>query len=62
MEAASRAATDTNGRTIGSLPGPDLRAANPHLAIAIATGLGHGRNVLVVMNGDAVIAIHGGPR
>jgi len=29
--------------------------------VPIATGVGHARNGLVVLNGDAVIAIDGGP-
>ncbi|NEU55669.1 TIGR00725 family protein [Halorussus sp. MSC15.2] len=60
MEAACRGASEAEGRTIGILPGEDRAAANPHVDTAIATGLGHARNALVVMNGDAVIAIDGG--
>ncbi|USZ67364.1 TIGR00725 family protein [Halorussus salilacus] len=61
MEAACRGASEAGGRTVGILPGEDRRAANPHVDIPIATGLGHARNGLVVMNGDAAIAIDGGP-
>ena len=61
MEAACRGAKEAGGRTIGILPGEDRAAANPHVDVAVATGLGHARNALVVMNGDAVIAIDGGP-
>ncbi|UPW01276.1 TIGR00725 family protein [Halorussus gelatinilyticus] len=60
MEAACRGASETGGRTIGVLPGEDRTAANPYVDVAIATGLGHARNALVVMNGDAVIAVDGG--
>ncbi|PSQ47000.1 TIGR00725 family protein [Halobacteriales archaeon SW_6_65_15] len=66
MEAACRGAKEgrdangTGGKTIGLLPGEDRRAANPYVDVPIATGLGHARNALVVMNGDAVIAIDGG--
>ncbi|MFC4447503.1 TIGR00725 family protein [Halorussus aquaticus] len=60
MEAACRGASEADGRTVGILPGEDRTAANPHVDTAIATGLGHARNALVVMNGDAVIAIDGG--
>lgn len=60
MEAASRGASEAGGRTIGILPGEDRAAANPYVDVAIATGLGHARNVLVVLNGDAVIAVDGG--
>lgn len=60
MEATCRGASEAGGRTIGVLPGEDRTAANPHVDVAIATGLGHARNPLVVMNGDAVIAVDGG--
>jgi uncharacterized protein (TIGR00725 family) len=55
-----RDASEAGGQTIGILPGDDRRAANPYVDVPIATGLGHARNALVVMNGDAVIAIDGG--
>jgi len=60
MEAACRGASETGGRTIGILPGEDPAAANDYVDVPIATGLGHARNALVAMNGDAVIAIDGG--
>jgi uncharacterized protein (TIGR00725 family) len=60
MEAACRGASEAGGQTIGILPGEDRAAANPHVDVAIATGLGHARNPLVVMNGKAVIAVDGG--
>jgi uncharacterized protein (TIGR00725 family) len=60
MEAACRGASETGGRTIGILPGEDRAAANPFVDVPVATGLGHARNPLVVMNGDAVIAVDGG--
>jgi uncharacterized protein (TIGR00725 family) len=61
MEAACRGAAAAGGRTIGILPGEDRDAANSHVDVPIATGLGDARNALVVLNGDAVIAIDGGP-
>lgn len=61
MEAACRGAASAGGRTIGILPGEDRAAANPHVEVPIATGLGDARNALVVLNGDAAIAIGGGP-
>ena len=60
MEAACRGASESDGRTIGILPGEERAAANPYVDVPIATGLGHARNALVVMNGDAVIAVDGG--
>lgn len=59
MEAACRGAESAGGHTIGILPGTRRSAANPHVGTAIATGLGNARNVLVVLNGDAVIAVAG---
>jgi len=59
MEAACRGASDAGGHTIGILPGEDRSAANEYVDTAIATGLGHARNALVVLNGDAVVAIDG---
>jgi uncharacterized protein (TIGR00725 family) len=60
MEAACKGAAETGGHTIGILPGEDREAANDYVETAIATGIGSARNVLVVLNGDAVIAVDGG--
>lgn len=59
MEAACRGASKAGGRTIGIIPGEDPTAANPYVETVIATGLGQARNVLVVLNGEAAIAIDG---
>lgn len=59
MEAACRGAKDAGGTTIGVLPGEERDEANEYVDVSIATGLGHARNALVVMNGDAVIAVDG---
>lgn len=59
MEAVCRGASETGGHTIGILPGYDSSTANEYVETAIATGLGNARNVLVVLNSDAVIAIDG---
>lgn len=60
MAAACDGAKSNGGRTIGILPGSNRAAANDAVDISIATDLGHARNAVVVMNGDAVIAIDGG--
>lgn len=60
MAAACEGAQTAGGRTIGILPGEDRGAANPHVEVAVATGLGHARNALVVLNGDGVVAVDGG--
>jgi hypothetical protein len=59
MEAVCAGAREAGGHTIGILPGESRRAANDHVETAIATGMGNARNVLVVLNGDAVVAIDG---
>jgi hypothetical protein len=60
MEAVCQGATEAGGRTIGIVPGDAYREANEFVDVAVATGIGHARNALVVMNGDAVVAIDGG--
>lgn len=60
MEAACRGAQAAGGTTIGLLPGEDPRQANPYVTLPLPTGLGHGRNALVVLAGQAIIAIGGG--
>lgn len=59
MEAACRGASEADGHTIGILPGSHRGEANQYVETAIATGLGNARNPLVVMNGDAAIAVDG---
>lgn len=59
MEAACRGTSEAGGHTVGILPGEDPGAANRYVETAVATGLGHARNALVVMNGDAVVAVDG---
>jgi uncharacterized protein (TIGR00725 family) len=59
MEAASRGAVEAGGTVLGVLPTSSLADANPHVTYAIATGIGHARNLAVVGSGRAVIAIGG---
>jgi uncharacterized protein (TIGR00725 family) len=59
MEAACKGANSEGGITIGILPGESRQAANPHVQIPIATGMGYARNVAVVKSTQAVIAIGG---
>lgn len=60
MAAATRGARTAGGTVVGLLPGDDRAAGNEHLTVAIPTGLGEARNVLVVRAADAVIAVGGG--
>lgn len=59
MEGAARGARDAGGLTIGIIPGTDKSDANPYIDIAIPTGMGEARNVLVVQTSDAVVSLHG---
>lgn len=59
MEAASRGAKRAGGLTMGILPGNSPSDANRYIDIAVATGLGYGRNSLVAMNSDVLIAVDG---
>src|SRR6056297_2555192 len=59
MAAVCRGARSRDGETIGILPTDDRSDANPHVTVPVATGLGHARNALVVMNGDAAVAVDG---
>ena len=58
MEAACRGAKEAGGLTVGILPG-EREDGNAYLDIAIATGMGHARNVIIVKSADAVIALPG---
>lgn len=59
MEAAARGAEAAGGIILGVLPGSDARNANLHIGIPLPTGMGEGRNVLVVRFAEALIAIGG---
>jgi uncharacterized protein (TIGR00725 family) len=59
MEAACRGAKAAGGTTVGILPTGDRADANRYVDIAIATGLGEARNVLVVRAVDALVAVGG---
>jgi uncharacterized protein (TIGR00725 family) len=61
MEAACRGAQAAGGLTMGLLPGSGTEQANPFLDLALPTGLGDARNVLVAQGSAAVIAVGGGP-
>jgi uncharacterized protein (TIGR00725 family) len=59
MEAACRGARAGGGTTVGILPGTDRLAANDHVEVAVATGIGEARNAVVVATADAVVAVGG---
>jgi uncharacterized protein (TIGR00725 family) len=58
MEAACCGAQEAGGLTVGILPG-EREQANACLDIAIATGMGHARNAIIVKSADAVVALTG---
>jgi len=58
--AASEGAASAGGLVIGLLPDAHRAGANPHLTVALPTGLGQGRNTLIVTAAQSVIAIGGG--
>ena len=60
MEAVCRGAQSAGGTTVGLLPGLDRAEGNPYLTISVPTGLGQGRNLLLVRSSDALVAVGGG--
>jgi uncharacterized protein (TIGR00725 family) len=59
MEAVCKGAKQENGLTIGIIPKKNKRAANDYVDIAIPVPFSQGRNLVVVLSGDACIAISG---
>ncbi len=59
MAAAAQGAQEAGGVSVGILPDGDRRRANPYLTYAIATNLGHARNMLIAHSADALIAVDG---
>lgn len=60
MEAASRGAMLAGGVVLGIIPGYSRDEANPYLSFSIVTGMGEGRNLILVRSCDALIAVGGG--
>ena len=60
MEGAARGCRDAGGSTVGILPGLQKYSANPYIKIPLPTGLGEGRNLLVVRASDILVSIAGG--
>ena len=55
MEAAAKGCAEAGGMTVGILPGSERGSANPYIRIALPTGLGEGRNLIVVKTSDALV-------
>jgi len=59
MEAVARGAAGAGGIVVGLLPGTERADANPHVTVAIPTGVGELRNALLVRSSDAVVSVGG---
>jgi uncharacterized protein (TIGR00725 family) len=60
MEAAARGAAQAGGLTVGIIPSSEFDDANAWCRVVIPTGLGHARNVLTALAGDAIVVLGGG--
>jgi uncharacterized protein (TIGR00725 family) len=60
MGAVTEGAASEGGTVVGILPDTDRDGANPHLTLALPTGLGQARNAVIVTAADSVIAIGAG--
>ena len=59
MEAASRGAAEAGGLVVGLLPGSLASDANPHVSIAVATGMGDARNAVLANTAEGFVAVSG---
>jgi uncharacterized protein (TIGR00725 family) len=59
MEAAARGCSRAGGIVVGILPTSEASDANPFVTVPIVTGMGEGRNIIVVRSAQAIIAIGG---
>ncbi|BBK41023.1 hypothetical protein STVA_10430 [Allostella vacuolata] len=60
MEAACKGNLQAGGSPIGLLPDTEWTAANPYVAIPIATGIGQARNALIARACLVLVAVGGG--
>ncbi len=60
MEAACKGAKSKGGTTIGILPGLDPAEANVWVDYPIATGLGQGRNTIIINTAQTLVAVSTG--
>jgi len=60
MSSGAAGARSAGGQVIGLLPGSDAAEANPHVSLAIPTGMGQMRNGLIANVCNAMIAVGGG--
>jgi hypothetical protein len=57
MEAVCEGVSERGGSCVGLLPGRQRSEGNRYLSLALATGFGQGRNVVVVTASDVLVAI-----
>lgn len=60
MASVSHGVSESGGIVVGLLPEDDTSLANPHLTVALPTGLGITRNALVARAASVMVAIGGG--
>lgn len=59
MDAAARGCKSAGGLVVGIIPTADANDANAHVAVPIVTGMGEGRNIIIVRSAQVVIAVGG---
>ncbi len=59
MAAASQGAHEAGGLVIGVVPGSSPEEANAYVRVAIATGIGDARNVILANSAEAFVAVGG---
>jgi uncharacterized protein (TIGR00725 family) len=59
MQAASQGACEAGGLVVGILPGEQPSEANPHVGVAIASGMGDARNTILANSADGFVAVGG---
>lgn len=59
MQAASQGASEAGGLVVGILPGEQPFEANPHVGVAIASGMGDARNTILANSADGFVAVGG---
>ena len=59
MEAVCKGVKTANQITIGILPGNDPADANPYIDIPVATGMGIGRNIIIIRSASVIVAVNG---
>lgn len=59
---AAAGAKNAGGLTLGVMPGSNSQESspNPHIDVAVFTGLGEGRTLVEIASADALVAVGGG--